>query len=137
MRRLLWPAILAVFALALGVLLAPSGLGRVAPAGAQSGNAPPSIAADEVVVGGICPPGRGIAFLKDVRVSDDNFPGQPLLLSWEQVSGPSIVAFSSRSVANPFICFKRPGEYDFRLFADDGQFIASDDVRVSVAAVSP
>ena len=57
-------------------------------------------------------------------------------MSWEQVSGPAVVAFADPASASTSATFDAPGSYVLRLTASDSQASASDDVRVEVRAVN-
>lgn len=94
-------------------------------------NAPPAIILSPTGEGAICPPGEGAAIM-DASIEDDGFAGNPLSLSWEQLSGPSIVRFVGRRNPKTMICFKRAGVYDFRLLAYDEEFLVTADTRITV-----
>jgi len=72
--------------------------------------------------------------LLDGTVSDDALPNPPgaYTVSWNQVSGPGVVAFNDSSTTDTSATFSQSGEYVLRLTADDGELTAFDDVNISV-----
>jgi RHS repeat-associated protein len=62
---------------------------------------------------------------------DDGFPrGNPLALSWSQVSGPGTAIFTNLNSTNPNVTFTLPGDYVLRLTAGDGEHSVSDEVTI-------
>ncbi len=70
----------------------------------------------------------------DGTVIDDNFPSNPLITTWSLVSGPGTATFADASSVDTTVIFGAAGVYLLRLTADDGQFVRSDDVQISVNA---
>jgi RHS repeat-associated protein len=63
---------------------------------------------------------------------DDGFPrGNPLALSWSQVSGPGTAIFTNLNSTSPNVTFTLPGEYVLRLTASDGEHSVSDELTVT------
>ncbi len=60
--------------------------------------------------------------------------GQQITFNWEQVYGPSVVAFSSNTVASPMISNLVEGVYKIRLTVSDGTYTATDEVLIIVSA---
>ena len=60
--------------------------------------------------------------------------GQTITYSWEQVYGPSVVAFSSTTVAMPMVSNLVAGIYKIKLTVSDGTYTATDDVMIIVSA---
>ena len=102
---------------------------------AQAPNLPPVVTTNPDTTGFLCPPGQGLAYMQDVTITDDAFPGNPVSVSWEQLGGPTIALFSNRQAVKPIICFKRDGVYTFRLLVYDEQFLVFDDVQVTVSTI--
>ena len=75
-----------------------------------------------------------VAYL-DGTVTDDGVPDSPasLTLTWTQVSGPDVVTFGDASAEDTTASFPDPGTYVFQLAADDGEYVASDQVTVVMA----
>ncbi len=72
------------------------------------------------------------------QVSDDGLPvGSTLTLLWQQVSGPAPAGIVSPTLASSAITFLNAGVYVFRLQANDGEFVDSDEVRITVSAAPP
>ncbi len=68
----------------------------------------------------------------DGTVTDDNWPSNPLTTTWSVFSGPAGVTFGSASSVDTTATFSQAGAYVLRLTANDGQYIRSDDVQISV-----
>ncbi|MEM7393569.1 MAG: hypothetical protein AAF492_14585, partial [Verrucomicrobiota bacterium] len=74
----------------------------------------------------------------NATVLDDLFPGRPLSISWNVLSGPhgSSVGFApSDMVADPDLTFDWPGLYQIQLIADDTQYQAVSNLVVTVEGV--
>jgi CubicO group peptidase (beta-lactamase class C family) len=103
------------------------------PQWVQSGapqNQPPTVNAG---------PDRTIAFptwslALDGSVGDDGFPNGVLLTAWTQVSGPAAMSFADAGAVDTTASFFAEGVYVLRLAADDTEFLASDDLVVTVRA---
>jgi hypothetical protein len=67
-------------------------------------------------------------------VSDDGQPVPPgaLSLMWTQASGPVSITLTNPTTLTNYVEFITPGEYVFRLIADDGQVKIYDDLIVTV-----
>lgn len=65
-------------------------------------------------------------------VSDDDFPGNPLTLAWSLVSGPTSVSFSNPNNASTSVTLSAEGVYTLQLLANDGEFIDTDTITVTV-----
>ncbi|ARV14364.1 glycosyl hydrolase [Polaribacter sp. SA4-12] len=59
--------------------------------------------------------------------------GQTISYSWEQVYGPSIISFSSKTIASPNISNLENGVYKCKLTVNDGTYSASDEVLIIVS----
>jgi hypothetical protein len=72
--------------------------------------------------------------LLDGTVSDDGLPNPPsaLTITWTQVSGPGLVAFTAPYAADTGASFSAAGVYVLRLAADDGELTGHDQVTVTV-----
>jgi hypothetical protein len=68
----------------------------------------------------------------DGTVVDDSFPSNPLTLRWEALSGPGTVTFADAASVDTVATFGASGTYVLRLTADDGLFVRSDEVQVTV-----
>lgn len=70
--------------------------------------------------------------------SDDGLPAWTTLkVSWTKVSGPDSAALGDSSSAATTATFTEPGDYVFRLTADDGFATASDTLTVTVSSPVP
>ncbi|WP_341403488.1 PKD domain-containing protein [Luteolibacter soli] len=70
-------------------------------------------------------------------VSDDGLPaGSTLVKLWSQVSGPSAV-IAEPDKATTSVNFSAPGDYEFRMEADDSELASSDTVTVHVQRPIP
>ncbi|MBI3464204.1 MAG: hypothetical protein HY000_14280 [Planctomycetes bacterium] len=69
---------------------------------------------------------------------DDGLPKPPgkVTTKWTQVSGPGTVTFAHASSTNTSAAFSSPGAYVLRLEANDGALTASDDVAITITAVT-
>jgi hypothetical protein len=67
-------------------------------------------------------------------VSDDGIPNPPgvTVTTWRVVSGPGSVTFANAASPSTVASFSGPGTYVLRLAADDGEWVESDDVLVTV-----
>jgi len=59
-------------------------------------------------------------------------PPAPLMLTWEQLSGPGTAIFANYHVANTTVTLSEPGTYLLQLTVDDGEFTVSDQVSVTL-----
>ncbi|HEX8268839.1 MAG TPA: glycosyl hydrolase [Flavobacterium sp.] len=67
--------------------------------------------------------------------SSSNDPqGQPITYSWEQIYGPSVIAFSSTTSISPTISNLVEGVYKCKLTVSDGTYSATDEVLILVSA---
>ena len=57
-----------------------------------------------------------------------------LLITWNKLTGPGVVTFTSPNSASTNVTFTKPGVYVLRLSAGDGALGASDDIIVTVRA---
>lgn len=60
-----------------------------------------------------------------------------LSVAWSVVSGPGTVDFSAADSAVSAAAFSEPGQYVLQLRAADGEFVATDQVAVTVSTPSP
>lgn len=69
-------------------------------------------------------------------VTDDHFPGNPLTITWTQVSGPAGGSTTFADPASPITTatFDVIGEYTLRLTANDLEFAPWDDTKIMVNA---
>ncbi len=68
-------------------------------------------------------------------VTDDAFPGNPLVMTWSQTSGPvGGASISNTAIEDPTITFTQVGTYVFQLNAHDGEFSVNDTIQVVVTA---
>ncbi|HEY3319573.1 MAG TPA: LamG-like jellyroll fold domain-containing protein [Planctomycetota bacterium] len=66
-------------------------------------------------------------------VSDDGkTAGKPLTITWEVLEGPGAVTFEDAHAAATTATFEKPGDYQLRLVANDGELWLSDVVAVHV-----
>jgi len=70
----------------------------------------------------------------DGTVTDDGMPRPPgaVATTWDLVSGPGAVTFANRNAVDTTASFSGTGTYVLRLTANDGEFVASDNVTVTV-----
>jgi len=70
----------------------------------------------------------------DGTVTDDGLPEPPgaVTTTWSQVSGPGTVTFADPNAVDTTASFSGTGTYVLRLTADDGEFVASDEVTIAV-----
>jgi len=68
------------------------------------------------------------------KVTDDGLPTPPgqVTVKWTKVSGPSLVIFDYASSLTTNVSFGNVGTYVIRLSADDGEFLVSDEMTVTV-----
>jgi len=76
--------------------------------------------------------------LLDATVADDGLPVPPGLVTseWSMVSGPGSVNFDDASLEDTQAVFSQPGTYVLRITAQDGEWVASDDMTVQFDAES-
>ena len=60
--------------------------------------------------------------------------GQPITYNWEQIYGPSVITFSSHTIASPGISNLVAGVYKCKLTVSDGTYSANDEVFIIVSA---
>ena len=77
-------------------------------------------------------PGVPVTLLGTVHDEDAG----SILISWTQTRGPS-AAIADSSAAQTEVTCPWPGDYRFQLQADDGQYVVSDEVRVTVTRRGP
>jgi hypothetical protein len=67
-------------------------------------------------------------------VTDDGLPDPPgaVTTAWSRVSGPGTATFDDPGAADTTAAFSGAGTYVLRFTANDGEFIASDEVTVTV-----
>ena len=67
-------------------------------------------------------------------VTDDGLPDPPgmVIPAWSQVSGPGTVVFDDTGAVDTTATFSEAGTYVLQLAADDGGFISSDTVTITV-----
>jgi RHS repeat-associated protein len=66
------------------------------------------------------------------NATDDGMPSGALTSQWTQLSGPSVVTFSSATSFTPTVSFSASGTYVLRLSVSDGQFTTRDQVVFTV-----
>ena len=68
----------------------------------------------------------------DGTIADDGLPIPPGLVTadWSMVSGPGTVVFEQATAEDTLATFGGPGTYVLRLTAEDGEWVASDEVTV-------
>ena len=69
----------------------------------------------------------------DGTVIDDNFPSNPLTTTWTKFSRPGSAVFGNAGNVDTSATFSLAGTYILRLTADDGQFVRTDDVQITVS----
>ncbi len=67
-------------------------------------------------------------------VSDDGLPTGNLDLQWSKVSGPGTVNFSLPTKSSSTASFSIPGVYTLKISANDGEFVRSDQLVVTINA---
>jgi peptidoglycan/xylan/chitin deacetylase (PgdA/CDA1 family) len=74
--------------------------------------------------------------LLDATVADDGLPVPPgfVTMEWSKVSGPGTVTFVDAFAEDTQAIFEQPGTYLLRLTAEDGEWIASDEMTVQFDA---
>ncbi len=66
-------------------------------------------------------------------VTDDGLPAPPALTTtWSPISGPGTVTFGDPNVQDTTATFSATGTYVLQITANDGQYIVSDEVMVTV-----
>jgi VWFA-related protein len=70
----------------------------------------------------------------DGTVTDDGLPSPPgvVLTTWSQVSGPGTVTFADPNAVDTTATFSGAGTYVLSLTANDAEFVANDNVTVTV-----
>jgi hypothetical protein len=68
----------------------------------------------------------------DATVLDDDFPGNPVITTWSQLSGPGTVLFDDPNAVDTTATFSLPGVYDLELQADDLEFADADVVTITL-----
>ncbi len=68
----------------------------------------------------------------DGTVTDDSLLLATPVTTWTVSSGPGPVTFGNASLVDTSATFSAPGDYTLTLTADDGQYLVSDDVVVTV-----
>jgi hypothetical protein len=65
---------------------------------------------------------------------DDGIPNPPsnLTTTWAQTGGPETALINNVSALNSTVSFPQLGQYEFRLTADDTQYVSTDDVVITV-----
>jgi hypothetical protein len=77
-----------------------------------------------------------LAFLSGA-VADDGLPfSSPPTASWSKISGPGVVTFGNSAQVPTTARFSLPGTYVLRLTASDGLLTGSDDVTITVVALT-
>jgi len=66
-------------------------------------------------------------------VTDDGLPG-PVTIAWAKVTGPGTATFAPANAAVTDVTFSAAGSYTLQLSANDGQFIVTDQVAVTVTS---
>ncbi len=59
--------------------------------------------------------------------------GQTISYNWEQIYGPSIISFNSKTIASPNISNLENGVYKCKLTVNDGTYSATDEVLIIVS----
>jgi len=115
-----------------GTLTVGGHIFTVDQAGAQPLNLPPSVDAGPDLTGAITDPVNLVG-----SATDDGLPNPPSALTvvWSVVDGPGAVVFQDSSSINTTANFGLAGFYTLRLTVDDGELVASDDVRVLINSV--
>ncbi|MCB1755127.1 MAG: hypothetical protein KDJ38_06375 [Gammaproteobacteria bacterium] len=91
------------------------------------GNNPPLITLDSSFTTTIDTP-----FSLSAAVSDDGLPDGTLNLAWEQISGPGTVSFDAVNSPETAVVFSKPGTYQLKVSASDGELISSKQTQVVV-----
>ena len=73
----------------------------------------------------------------NATVVDDGLPGETVFLFWELVDGPDNVALVTDEIEDPIVSFNTPGDYVFRLTADDTELSSFDEVKITVLPEPP
>jgi endo-1,3(4)-beta-glucanase len=60
--------------------------------------------------------------------------GQPITYNWEQIYGPSVIAFNSNTSVSPAVSNLVAGVYKIKLTVSDGTYTATDEVLLLVSA---
>jgi hypothetical protein len=68
--------------------------------------------------------------------TDDGLPNGTLLISWNKVSGPGDVTFSSPTTAITTASFSLAGTYVLQLSASDSQLVSTSDVTIQVGELN-
>ncbi len=70
----------------------------------------------------------------DATVTDDALPDPPAAVSttWSKISGPGAVFFANAHAVDTTVTFSCRGQYVLRLQADDGQYLISDSITVTI-----
>ena len=96
-------------------------------------NQPPTVSAgpnQTVTIPSLTSPAQ--AFL-NASLRDDGLPaGQPVTVSWSQVSGPAAATFVSPTSAQTFVNFTVAGVYVLRITASDTQLTSSSTTQITV-----
>jgi len=68
----------------------------------------------------------------DATVSDDGLPTDTLVIAWSQISGPAVVLFDDSTSVDTTATFDTIGEYVLQLEVDDGEYVTTDMVTITV-----
>ncbi|HNS19300.1 MAG TPA: PKD domain-containing protein [Sedimentisphaerales bacterium] len=66
--------------------------------------------------------------LEGMVIDDD----EDVAVAWQMISGPNQVAIESADSPTATVTFTAPGQYTFELSADDGEYVTTDRVMISV-----
>ncbi|WP_321371052.1 fibronectin type III domain-containing protein [uncultured Desulfuromusa sp.] len=67
-------------------------------------------------------------------VTDDGLPSAGVQIDWQQLSGPGSALFTDPNSAITDVTFDTVGTYELELVVDDGEYLSSDSVTVTVTA---
>ncbi|MHC4389655.1 MAG: hypothetical protein ACYSX1_13760 [Planctomycetota bacterium] len=103
-------------------------------------NDPPEVYAGSDYSGDLAVGGLVVDFDNDLTeepsVTDDGLPSPPGDVNinwWVAVGDVTAVSFGSTAVVKPTVTFTKTGTYVLQLDADDSQFVASDEMKVTVS----
>ena len=98
-------------------------------------NLAPSITLLSPTVTNAAIPNTATGLLLEATVTDDGRPLVPgaVTTAWTKLSGPGTVTFDNTAAATTGARFSAAGVYVLRLTANDGEFAATRDLRVTVA----
>lgn len=67
----------------------------------------------------------------DGQVDDDDYPGNPVTTHWTPLT-PGNFKFEDQNSPQTKLCIEGTGVFEFQLISEDGEFVTTDNVTVTV-----